>query len=277
MLPTLAWPLAGRSSPGLFLSSPFLFKIQLSFCVSSFSSIFHPPLPQANQPSLSFALGCCFPLSPFSEKKEGMREKRKVKKCISQQVFHLLSSLIIIRAIASLSITKKASSPYFFSVGVILSPLLSTASLLLRLILAVVFSGKVVAFKGLQRNFANVCGKFPARKKPSYLSGPTSSTERMRRGTTEQRKVMISREGEKGFPSFSSLPFPADDHPRYFLPPHKRVLRGRASLPFLPFSTFSFSSLFFGVEKSWRLMRSQTRGERGKREKTTKTVKKLSF
>ncbi len=136
------------------------------------------------------------------------------------------------------------------------------------------FSGKAVASQ-----FCKRCGKFPARKKPSYLSGPTSSTERMRRGTTEQRKVMISREGGKGFPSFSSLPFPADDHPRYFLPPHKKVLRGRASLPFLPFSTFSFSSLFFGVEKSWRLMRSQTRGERGKRnrEKTTKTVKKLSF
>ena len=177
-----------------------------------------------------------------------MREKRKVKKCISQQVFHLLSSLIIIRDIASLSITKKASSSYFFSVGVILSPLLSNASLLLRLILAVVFSGKIVASQGLQRNFANVCGKFPARKKPSYLSGPTSSTERMRRGTTEQRKVMISREEEKGFPSFSSLPFPADDHPRYFFPPHKKVLRGRASLPFPSSHSPLFPSLPFSLE-----------------------------
>ncbi len=176
-----------------------------------------------------------------------MREKRKVKKCISQQVFHLLSSLIIIRAIASLPITKKASSSYFFFVGVILSPLLSTASLLLRLILAVVFSGKVVAFQGLQRNFANVCGKFPARKKPSYLSGPTSSTERMRRGTTEQRKVMISREEEKGFPSPLSLSPPTTIHGTFF-PPHKKVLRGRASLPFPSSHSPLFPSLPFSLE-----------------------------
>ena len=135
----------------------------------------------------------------------------------------------------------------FFSVGVILSPLLSTASLLLRLILAVVFSGKVVAFQGLQRNFANVCGKFPARKKPSYLSGPTSSTERMRRGTTEQRKVMISREEEKGFPSPLSLSPPTTIHGTFF-PPHKKVLRGRASLPFPSSHSPLFPSLPFSLE-----------------------------